>query len=135
MSYQTHSNRYLENDILSRSPEWLVPLLYEHLLQNLRRASVHLEVGNEEAKRGCLDKASEIVGELLASLDMEKGGEIAARLASLYAYFAVQLMELGEGDTEQVLPRVTGMVEELREAWVLAAQEIAPRGPTRTIPA
>ena len=29
----------LENEILTRPREWLVPLLYEHLLSSLRRAS------------------------------------------------------------------------------------------------
>ena len=31
---------YLEADILSRPKEWLIPLLYEHLLSSLRRAAV-----------------------------------------------------------------------------------------------
>ena len=33
------AGRSFEQDVMSRSREWLVPLLCEHLLANLRRAS------------------------------------------------------------------------------------------------
>jgi flagellar secretion chaperone FliS len=128
MSYAMHTGRYVENDVLSRSPEWLVPLLYEHLLGSLRRAEVQIEAGDLEGKAASLARATEIVLELNASLDREKGGEIASQLASLYSYFALEIMNVGRSLDRKVLGRLLELVAELHEAWTQAAEQVAPRG-------
>jgi len=129
MSYAAQTTRYIENDVLSRSPEWLVALVYEALLTNLRRAEVQIETGDYEGKSASLSRAGALVGELLASLDAEKGGEIASRLASLYAYFALEIMNIGRTLDSRSLVRLIRMVEELHGAWVQAAEQVAPRAP------
>lgn len=130
MSYGTSPQRYLENDVLSRSPEWLVPLLYEHLLISLRRAGVQMESGDIEGRAASLSRASAIVLELAGTLDHEKGGEIAQQLSSLYAYFAMEIMNLGRTCEVLHLRRLTDLVAELHEAWVQAAEQVAPRNRT-----
>lgn len=129
MSYAAQASRYLENDVLSRSPEWLVPLVYEALLTNLRRAEVQIETGDIEGKATSLTRAGALVGELLSSLDREKGGEIAARLSALYTYYAFEIMNIGRSLDTVALGRLTAMIEELRGAWVQAAEQVAPRAP------
>lgn len=131
MTYGTSPARYLENDVLSRSPEWLVPLLYEHLLTRLRRAGVQLESGDVEGRAESLSRANAIVLELAATLDREKGGELAEHLSSLYAYFALEIMNLGRTQDILHLRRLTDLVAELHEAWTLAAEQVAPRGGVR----
>lgn len=128
MSYTAQTSRYLENEVLSRSPEWLVPLLYEHLLGSMRRAIVQIETENLEGRAESLSRASAIVGELLASLDRTNGGALADGLAGLYAYIAIELLEVGRSGGVGSLPRLIGLVEELHEAWVQAAESVAPRG-------
>ena len=128
MSYAAQTTRYLENDIRSRSPEWLVTLIYEALLTSLRRAEVQIEAGDLEGKAASLTRASAIVGELLSSLDKDKGGEIATALASLYAYFSLEIMNIGRSLDTKSLSRLIRMIEELHEAWVQAAEKVAPRG-------
>lgn len=135
MSYIAHTARYLENDVLTRSPEWLVPLLYEHLLMSLRRARIQIEANDVGGRTASLDRASAILGELLASLDREKGGELAGRLASLYAYFAVELLNVGRSNGLGSLPKVIDMVEELHIAWTQAAERVAPRTPRGSLDA
>jgi flagellar secretion chaperone FliS len=127
MSYAAQTTRYLENDVLTRSPEWLVPLMYEHLLSNLRRAVVQIETNDGEGRSASLKKASDIVGELLCTLDREQGGQIAEALASLYAYFAVELLNIGRSRGVGSLPRLIELVSELHGAWVEAAEQVAPR--------
>ena len=82
MTYDEERNRYLETQVVSSSPEQLVPLMYQHLLVNLKKAGDQIESGDQEGKAQSLQKASAIVFELLASLDLEQGGDIAMRLAS-----------------------------------------------------
>lgn len=127
MSYATHTDRYLENEVLSRSPEWLVPLLYEHLLSSLHRAEVQIGAKDLEGKATSLSRATSIVLELNASLDREKGGDLAGQLASLYSYFALEIMNVGRSMDVKVLQRLISLVSELHEAWVAAAEQVAPR--------
>ncbi len=129
MSYTSQSSRYLENDVLSRSPEWLVTLVYDALLKNLRRADVQIETGDIEGKSTSLTRAGALLAELLSSLDREKGGEIATRLSSLYTYFSLELMNIGRSLDRVALGRLIAMVEELQTAWIRAAEEVAPRAP------
>lgn len=134
MSYGTSPSRYLENDVLSRSPEWLVPLLYEHLLTSLRRAGVQMENGDVEGRAESLSKANQIVLELAGSLDREKGGEVAQHLSSLYAYFALEILNLGHTRDVVHLRRLIDLVAELHEAWTQAAEQVAPRGRAAAAP-
>lgn len=127
MSYTSQSSRYLENDVLTRSPEWLVTLIYETLLTNLRRAGVQIENGDYEGKAESLGRAGALVNELIATLDREKGGEIADRLSALYAYFALEIMNVGRSLDGGSLGRLIVMIEELHDAWVQAAEQLAPR--------
>src|SRR5690606_9301206 len=88
---QRNASAYLEAKVLSSSREDLVPLLYEHLCANLRRAAAQIEAGDIEGKAASLERATAIVFELLASLDFEAGGDLAARLAALYSFFASEI--------------------------------------------
>lgn len=130
MSYGSNPSRYLENEVLSRSPEWLVPLLYEHLIKNLTRASVQIEAGDLEGKATSLGLAHRIVTELLSSLDRERGGELAGRLASIYVFLAGEILTVGRSLDTAYLQRLIELVSELHGAWVQAAEEVAPRGRT-----
>ena len=127
MTYASQTSRYLENEIMSRRPEWLVPLLYEHLLSSLERAIVQITALDHDGKSKSLDRAASIVAELHASLDLEKGGEIATQLASLYAFFTVEILNAGRTLDVQLLRRLASMVSELHGAWVQAAEQISPR--------
>lgn len=128
MSYGSRTAPYVENEILSRSPEWLVPLLYEHLLSNLRRAHVQIEAGDLEGKARSLGKATEILLSLVEALDREKGGELAGNLAALYAFLFGEVAAVGRSLDTHRLARMTDLLSELHEAWVEAAEQVAPRG-------
>lgn len=132
MSY-SRTARYTESEILTRSPEWLVPLLFEHLLAAMRRAVVQIEIADREGRAASLGRASAIIGELLASLDRENGGEIAENLARIYTYMATQLLDVAPSGGVGSLPQLIELAGELHEAWVSAAEAVAPRGQlTRT---
>lgn len=128
MSYSAQAAGYLEADILSRPKEWLVPLLYEHLLASLRRAAIQVERGDVEGKVTSLEKATTIIFELAATLDHERGGELASGLSALYAYFAGEVVAAGTSHNPERLGRLVDLVAELHEAWVQAAESAVPRG-------
>lgn len=128
MAYQGMASRYLENDVLSRSPEWLVPLIYEHLLQNLRRAAKQIEAGDTAGRAASLSKASGLLFELIGTLDAERGGQIATQLSALYGFLTSELIDIGRRNDARRLVRVIGIVSELHDAFRQAAEQVAPRG-------
>ena len=124
------AGRTLEQNVMSRSREWLVPLLYEHLLANLRRAADQIAVRDYEGKAASLEKASTILFELLAMLDFERGGELASRLAALYSYFAGEVGTVGRTLDTALLARLIQMIGSLHESWTYAAVATSPRSST-----
>lgn len=111
---------YLETEVLTSSPERLVPMLYERLLVQLRRAQDQIRSGNIEGKADSLQKASAIVFELLGALDFEAGGELANRLASLYSYFAQRITHAGRAMDAAALDEVVRLATSLHESWIQA---------------
>jgi flagellar protein FliS len=120
-------SEYLERRVMSSSRERLVPLLYEHLVANLRRAKLQIEAGDLEGKAASIGKASSILLELRGTLDFEKGGEIAERLSALYSYFAAELLTIGRSLDVVMLDRITTMAASLHEAWERAATSVAQK--------
>jgi flagellar protein FliS len=125
MNYGNAQNAYRENSILHSKQEDLVPILYEHLLINLKRASRQIGSGDLEGKAASIEKASSILYELLGTLDFEVGGELASRLASLYAYFLREVTEASRNLESERLDPLIDMVGSLHESWVEAVEIVS----------
>jgi len=122
---------YRENAVLSASPERLVVLLYEHLIISLKKAARHIQERDFEGKAESLTRANDIVLELLASLDFEKGGEISSRLASLYGFFNREIATVGRTLDTARIAQLVEMAEELRGSWAEAARIVEDQGGAR----
>lgn len=110
-------DQYLENAVLTASPAKLVEMLYEKSVELLKEAKELIEKesfldANEKIKR-----VQDIVIELNASLDMERGGQIAQSLRSLYLYMYRTLVEANIKKDIKKLDEILGYFEELLEAW------------------
>jgi flagellar secretion chaperone FliS len=119
----------VDADLLHASPEQLVPLLYAHLLRHLRAAAEHMPRGDVERRTHHFEQALAILFELLATLDFERGGEVAPRLAALYSYFASEIIGIGRSLDLELLRRITGMIAGLHESW----EQVAARSVTETL--
>ena len=128
MTYEDRTSRYRETEVLSSSPERLIPLLYEQLLACLKRGSLCIERDDVEGRYKALGKASDIVIELISALDFEQGGDIAKRLASLYGFWAKEISEAGRADDTNRIDRVAEMVASLHESWIAAVRVIESGG-------
>ena len=86
VSYATQAAQYQEVAVRSASPGQLVVMVYDHLLLHLRRARVAVAQGNDELRIASLDRARAAIGELLATLDHQRGGEMAGQLDGIYRF-------------------------------------------------
>lgn len=101
----------------------LLLMLYEGALRFLGRARKSLWEKDLEGAHNNLLRAEDIITELMASLDLEKGGEIAAALFQLYDYMYRLLLEANLKKDPQPLGQVERMLAELRDTWKEALGE------------
>jgi flagellar protein FliS len=71
------------------------------------------DVQNEQ-----LTKAQRIISELMCSLDMEQGGDVAKNLLGLYTYCNNQLVAANIEDRAEAIDPVIRALCELRKAWM-----------------
>jgi flagellar secretion chaperone FliS len=129
MSYSHAAVAYREREVLTASPSRLVVIVYDHLLANLRRARMAVEVGNIEQRAEAFNRARDAVMELLVSTDADRGGAVGAQLRSLYAWWFNELLTLGLRPDLSQLDRITRMAVELRDTFSKVAVEPAARTP------
>ena len=127
MPYNAH-DAYLESRILSAEPLELVRLMCQACIRAVRDARAHLAAGDIRARSQALTKAAEILIELAASLDYERGGALSVRLASLYEYMLGRLTEANVQQADAPMAEVLGLLATLSEAWdgVVRQTEPAP---------
>jgi flagellar protein FliS len=94
-------------------------LLYDEAIKQIDRAISNLDSGTKKYDRvnSAIIRAQEIITELSASLDFDKGKDIASNLFSLYVYFNQQLMAANLDKDSQPIKPVRNMLFELRSAW------------------
>ena len=128
--YQKVANTYQQANLFTANPIRLIIMCYDGAIGSLRLARQYYLAKDYEAKAKALQKAMDIIHELNGSLDMEKGGAIAANLRSLYLYMIRILME---GDIKKdvtMFSEVIRMLEELESAWKeIAHAQVAEERP------
>jgi flagellar protein FliS len=108
----------VESGVMSANPHQLIVLLFDGALASIRAARIHMQAGNVAEKGAAISKALDIVNNgLAAALDMERGGEVAERLGSLYDYIARLLLAANLHNDEQSLDEAEGLLEDISGAW------------------
>jgi flagellar protein FliS len=108
---------YRQTDILSAPPGRLVVITFDGLLTSLARARVGIAMSSHDVTLPALDKARELLCQLLVSLDRERGGDIATRLFAIYVFLLGELLEISVRPELARLDRAVTLVRELREAF------------------
>jgi flagellar protein FliS len=119
MSYSNSAHAataYREREVLTASPARLVVIVYDHVLANLTRANLMRAADKIEIRLEAIGKARDGIVELLSGIDLERGGDIARQLNSLYTFILSELVDGTRVDGTR-LERITKMVSELRDAF------------------
>jgi len=125
MSYSQQSAAYREREVLTASPARLVVLCYEHTLANLFRARRAVQTGNIEDRVTAVGKARDGIMELLVTLNVEQGGEIAKNLHSLYTFVLTELSDVARRPDGARLEVVIRIVTDLHSAFAAVAKDSA----------
>ena len=111
-------------ELHAASPERLVVFMFEQLVVNLERARLAMERDDVELRVTALRRARGLVGELLATLDFEKGGAIAAQLGDLYQYMMYELVDIGQRGDVVTMKKLGNIATSLREGFAGAASQL-----------
>lgn len=101
----------------STTPLDLIILLYDGAIGFLNKAQFYMNDNNVSQKTQYITRAMAIVEELLASLDHEVSGEIAANLQSLYLYMQKELAIANITNDAAKIQQIEVLLKELRTAW------------------
>lgn len=108
----------LNTDVATANPHKLILMLFEGAIFAVNTAAISVEQQNMANKGLHIAKAIEIISNgLKASLDMNAGGEIAERLATLYDYMNSRLLYANIHSSVPALQEVSKLLTELKEAW------------------
>ncbi|MBI9074753.1 MAG: flagellar export chaperone FliS [Desulfatibacillum sp.] len=115
--YGNNIGAYRKTNVETADPKKLVIMCYDGAIFNLKMAKERYVEHNYEAKSSALSKAMLIIGELNSALDMDKGGDIAKNLKSIYDYMVRRLTEGDIRGDLKAFDEVIHMLEELGSAW------------------
>lgn len=125
----------LETGVDSASPHRLVLMLFDGALSAISDARQHMSAGNVGEKCAAITRGISIIEDgLRLSLDMERGGAIAAQLRDLYDYMTRRLVEANAANSQEMLAELASLLSELRAAWVQIGTRTAP-APVASAPA
>lgn len=120
------AHEYRKNAVNGASPLQLVIMLYDGALRFMEAGRHAMAHGDLPRQNDQLQRAQKIVMELMACVDLEKGGEIAKNLLSLYTYVLDELVKANVEDNAERIERGMRVMRDLRESWAEIAQRERP---------
>ncbi|MEO5701544.1 MAG: flagellar export chaperone FliS [Casimicrobiaceae bacterium] len=108
----------LETGVAASSPHRLILMLYDGAMKCITDAALHRAAGRTADKGAALSRAIAIIEEgLMGSLDVSRGGTIAAHRNELYDYMTRRLPTAIIRNDTGAMAEVRGLLGELRDAW------------------
>lgn len=116
-------NAYREVSVRTATQGKLIVMLYDEAVKQLDQAISLLEAKSRQLDKvhNALIKTQDIVTELMAGLDFDRGGEIARNLMSLYVFFNEKIREGNLKKDPEPLNQVRAFLADLRTAWAQIA--------------
>lgn len=122
------ANRYqsigVTSVLMDATPHRLVQMLLDGALEKIAAARGALERNDVAEKGRFITWSITIIGGLQASLDVEKGGQIAANLDGLYDYMTRQLSAANIDNDLDKLVEVSSLLAEIRDAWEAMPEQV-----------
>ena len=110
--------------VAASDPHGLILMLLDGALDRIATARGCIANKAMGEKSQLLSKAFAIVEELKISLDLSRGGPLAANLNDLYDYICRQLTRANAENRLEILDEVTGLLQEIRVAWIAIPHEL-----------
>lgn len=121
---QQAQDKYRINQIQMASKEQLLIITYDIGIKACVAAEKAIDVNDVEQINNHLQKAQAVIRELMITLNVEQGGEVAVSLMQLYDYMYYQLVDANVKKDLGPVKMVREMLEELKATWVEAINKL-----------
>ncbi|MHA6252361.1 flagellar export chaperone FliS [Oceanobacillus sp. CAU 1775] len=115
MSVNNAYKTYQNNSVNTASGGELTLMLYNGCIKFIKQAIKNVDAKDFESKNTNIQKAQNIIRELLITLDPKV--EISKQFQPLYEFMLTQLMQANIDNDKQKLEEVLGLVTEFRDTW------------------
>jgi flagellar protein FliS len=116
---------YRQTQAQTAAPGELVVMLYRGAVRFVSSAIEAIESRDIQAAHTNLVRTQAIITELSQTLDLERGGDIAANLQAIYEYLNRRLIEANLRKDMSIAREVQGLLRELLSAWEQVARQAA----------
>jgi len=116
MRHYIHDS-YQEGEVLSASPLQLICLLYRAAVESIAEARRCVAARDILGRARAINKAYQIVAELMFSLDRHQEPELSRQLAALYDYIQRLLIDANCRQVDGPLAEAQILLTTLQEAW------------------
>lgn len=117
MTYSRQMQAYRANQVMTADPGTILLMLYQGAIDFLCRAQEAME-RKEMAEKGLyINKTLAIVSELLSSLNLEVGGEVAQNLEALYLFMISHITTANVKNDPRCLAEMIQMLSTLKTGW------------------
>jgi flagellar secretion chaperone FliS len=116
-AYGRYSQAYKKAAVSTVDQRRLIVMLYDGAIKFLTLAVDKMKKGDAYESHRNLIRGKSIIAELLASLNMDAGGEIARNLQRLYTYMFNELIEANLNNDAERVAVVIGLLKDLRVGW------------------
>ena len=106
---------YQQNSVMTASPGELTSMLYNGCLKFIGKAKVAMESNNIEERNINIQKAKNIVRELMVTLNMDY--EVSKNMLSIYEYMNARLTEANIKSDIAALVEVEDLMIQFRDTW------------------
>lgn len=121
MNQMSALNQYksigVQTSVIDSTPHHLITMLLEGVLDRVASARGAINRREISRKGELISSSIAIIDSLRASLDYDKGGEIAANLGSLYDYIERRLVEASATSEVSLLDEVSSLIKEIKAGW------------------
>ena len=114
-----------QGNIENASPHRLIQMMMARALTKIGVARGHMERSEVADKGSSIGDAIDIINALQASLNHKADASMSANFDALYAYMMRRLLEANARDDTAILDEVSGLLQELKEAWDAIADLVA----------
>ncbi|MDI3547014.1 MAG: flagellar secretion chaperone FliS [Halanaerobiales bacterium] len=118
--YQKYKNIQYE----TATQEQLLLMLYNGAIKFGQQARQGLVDKKVELANNNLKRVQAIINELMVTLDMERGGEIANNLYNLYDYINRRLIQANIRKDPEIVDEVLDLLVDLKETWEEAIRQL-----------
>lgn len=106
-----------QSQAMDASGHKLITMLLDGAIDRIAAAKGAMERGETALQGSLIGKAIGIVDGMRASLDRERGGDIAERLGDLYDYMERRLLDAGVQTDRDALDEVSALLREIKDGW------------------